>query len=42
MGQVKAGDSIHAGLELPGNGSVLAQLRLAVKDREGGFEFKEG
>jgi acylpyruvate hydrolase len=41
VGPVKAGDIIHAGLEVPGKG-LLAELKVKVQNREGGFEFKEG
>lgn len=41
VGSVKAGDLMHAGLEVEGKG-LLAELRMNVKNREGGFEFKEG
>lgn len=41
VGSVKAGDQIHAGLEVPGKG-LLAELRLKVQNREAGYEFKEG
>ncbi|UZJ51714.1 hypothetical protein CBS101457_001034 [Exobasidium rhododendri] len=39
VGAVKAGDEIHAGLEVDGKG-LLAELRMKVKNREGGYEFK--
>lgn len=39
VGSVKAGDEIYAGLEVPGKG-LLAELRLKVKNREVGYEFK--
>lgn len=39
VGSIKAGDQIHAGLEVPGQ-SKIAELLLQVKDRTGGYTFK--
>ncbi|WFD37667.1 acylpyruvate hydrolase [Malassezia japonica] len=41
VGQVKAGQKIDAGLQLPGSSKILAELQLQVKDRAGGFTFRE-
>ncbi|WFD42500.1 acylpyruvate hydrolase [Malassezia psittaci] len=41
VGQVKPGDNITAGLQLPGSSNILAQLKLQAKQRQGGFVFDE-
>ena len=39
VGSVKAGQKIHAGLEVEGQG-LVTELLLQVKDREGGYAFQ--
>ncbi|WFD06889.1 acylpyruvate hydrolase [Malassezia vespertilionis] len=39
VGALQAGDQVNAGLALPGTSKILAQLRLGVVDRQGGFIF---
>ncbi|PWN34848.1 uncharacterized protein FA14DRAFT_122938 [Meira miltonrushii] len=39
VGSVKAGQKIHAGLEVEGQG-LITELLLKVKDREGGYAFQ--
>ncbi|CAO1618612.1 unnamed protein product [Sympodiomycopsis kandeliae] len=39
VGQVNPGDHIHAGLQLPGDGKILAELKMMVAQRQAGYQF---
>lgn len=41
VGRITAGQSVTAGLQLPGSSKILGELQLTVKDRTGGFTFRE-
>lgn len=41
VGKTEPGDEIHAGLEVPGSGDLLAELKLKVAQRQQGYTFEE-
>ena len=40
VGAIKAGDTITAGVQLPGSDTTLASLELEVVDRDGSYTFE--
>ncbi|PWN28325.1 hypothetical protein BDZ90DRAFT_278700 [Jaminaea rosea] len=40
VGQTQDGDVMEAGLQLPGESRILAELKMKVKERQGGYVFK--
>lgn len=39
VGALQPSQSVHAGLQLPGESKVLSELRLHVQERSGNFQF---
>ena len=37
---LQPGQSVHAGLQLPGESKVISELRLHVQERRGNFQFR--
>jgi len=40
VGALQPGQSVHAGLQLPGESKVISELRLHVQERRGNFQFR--